>query len=171
MGIEPNIKEVSTFSDLINQQTESQTNSYLIICEDLLSQNKESEVHQILSRYLECRVMLISTALEDFNHPRLYKLNSASQKNVLELLEQFLFERDDENSSGDFILSEREIDVLKAVAQGYSNKEIADKLFISKNTVITHRKNITDKLDIKTIAGLTVYAILNKLIDPEEVRK
>jgi len=62
-------------------------------------------------------------------------------------------------------LSEREIDVLREVVQGLSNKEIADKLFISVHTVITHRKNITRKLNIHTTAGLTIYAIVNNIID------
>jgi DNA-binding CsgD family transcriptional regulator len=66
-------------------------------------------------------------------------------------------------------LSERELEVLKLVALGHQNKEIADKLFISIHTVISHRKNITDKLGIKSISGLTVYAILNKLIDTEHI--
>ncbi|NJK84685.1 MAG: helix-turn-helix transcriptional regulator [Bacteroidales bacterium] len=69
------------------------------------------------------------------------------------------------------ILSNREIDILKYVALGLTNKEIADKLFISAHTVITHRKNISAKLGIKTIAGFTVYALLNKIILPEEVRE
>ena len=62
-------------------------------------------------------------------------------------------------------LSEREKEILVSVAQGLINKEIADKHNISINTVITHRKNITRKTGIKTISGLTVYAILNNLID------
>lgn len=62
-------------------------------------------------------------------------------------------------------LSEREKEILVNVAQGLLNKEIADRLGISINTVITHRKNITRKTGIKTVAGLTVYAILNNLID------
>ena len=62
-------------------------------------------------------------------------------------------------------ISSREADILKNIALGFSNKEIADKLFISTHTVITHRKNITRKLGIKTVPGLTIYAILNKLID------
>ncbi len=66
-------------------------------------------------------------------------------------------------------LSEREKSILRFVALGYTNKEIAEKLFISMHTVITHRKNITRKLGIKTVSGLTVYAILNQLIDMNNV--
>ena len=62
-------------------------------------------------------------------------------------------------------LSDREKEVLVLVAKGLLNKEIADKLNISINTVITHRKNITRKTGIKTTPGLTVYAILNDLVD------
>lgn len=62
-------------------------------------------------------------------------------------------------------LSEREKDVLVEVVNGLSNKEIADKLFISIHTVITHRKNIARKLHIHSPAGLTIYAIANKLVD------
>ena len=62
-------------------------------------------------------------------------------------------------------LSEREKEILVCVAKGMLNKEIADECHISINTVITHRKNITRKTGIKTVAGLTVYALLNNLID------
>jgi DNA-binding CsgD family transcriptional regulator len=68
------------------------------------------------------------------------------------------------------IISTREIEILKYVALGYTNKEISDKLNLSVHTVITHRKNITFKLGIKTIAGLTVYAILQGIITAEEVQ-
>ena len=62
-------------------------------------------------------------------------------------------------------LSERELDVLVQIVKGLSNKEIADVLCISTHTVITHRKNITRKLNIHSTAGLTIYAIVNKLIN------
>jgi len=62
-------------------------------------------------------------------------------------------------------LSVREKTILHQVAKGYTNKEIAGNLFLSSHTVITHRKNITNKLGIKTISGLTVYAILNNIIN------
>jgi len=62
-------------------------------------------------------------------------------------------------------LTPKELLIVRDVSLGLSNKEIADKNFISPHTVITHRKNITRKLGIKSTSGLTVYAILNKLID------
>lgn len=62
-------------------------------------------------------------------------------------------------------LSNREKEILAAVAHGKTNKEIADELFISINTVVTHRKNIARKTGINSIAGLTVYAILNHIVE------
>ena len=62
-------------------------------------------------------------------------------------------------------LSDREKDVLIQVVRGLSNKEIADVLYISTHTVISHRKNIARKLNIHSTAGLTIYAIVNKLVD------
>ena len=61
-------------------------------------------------------------------------------------------------------LSNREKEVLRLIVSGYTNKEIAARLFVSLNTILTHRKNITAKLGIKTIPGLTFYAITHKII-------
>ena len=69
----------------------------------------------------------------------------------------------------DVELSKRETDVLVAVAKGMMNKEIADQMNISIHTVISHRKNITRKTGIKSVSGLTVYALLNNLIDENEL--
>ena len=66
-------------------------------------------------------------------------------------------------------LSAREKEILVCVARGLLNKEIADCCHISINTVISHRKNITRKTGIKTVAGLTVYALLNNLIDSNSI--
>lgn len=66
-------------------------------------------------------------------------------------------------------LSDREKDVIVALVQGMSNKEIADHLCISINTVITHRRNIARKLQIHSPAGLTIYAIVNGLVDISSV--
>ncbi|MBR1804062.1 MAG: response regulator transcription factor [Muribaculaceae bacterium] len=71
----------------------------------------------------------------------------------------------DTRSTGNYELSKREIAVLVLVAKGMTNKEIADQLNVSPHTVISHRKNIVHKTGIKSVAGLTVYAMLNNLID------
>lgn len=75
-----------------------------------------------------------------------------------------------ESGSDNCELSTREKDVLVLVAKGLTNKEIADQLNISIHTVIAHRKNITSKTNIKSISGLTIYALLNNLISENEIR-
>ena len=86
------------------------------------------------------------------------------------LLEETALEgRTPEEPEGDDTLSPREKEILVCVAKGMLNKEIADANNISIHTVITHRKNITRKTGIKTVAGLTVYALLNNLIDINSV--
>ena len=69
------------------------------------------------------------------------------------------------------ILSDRETDVLKLLVEGNSNKEIADKLNISIHTVISHRKNISQKTGIKSVSGLTIYAVVNNIISIEGYRE
>ena len=73
--------------------------------------------------------------------------------------------RPEQSGATSYELSRRETDVLVQVARGRTNKEIADALNLSVHTVISHRKNIMHKTGIKSVAGLTVYAILNNLID------
>ena len=69
------------------------------------------------------------------------------------------------NADSQEAISEREKEIIMCLVQGMSNKEIANQLFISVNTVITHRRNIVRKLQIHSLAGLTIYAIANNLID------
>jgi DNA-binding NarL/FixJ family response regulator len=63
------------------------------------------------------------------------------------------------------ILSDREIEVMSLIVQGFINKEIADKLNIGLSTVITHRKNIMDKLGLKSVSALTIYAVTHGYVD------
>ena len=67
-------------------------------------------------------------------------------------------------------LSQREKDLVICVVTGRTNKEIAEKLFLSIHTVITHRRNISKKLQIHSAAGLTIYAIVNKLVTLNDVK-
>lgn len=72
-------------------------------------------------------------------------------------------------SDGGYELTDREREILISVARGRTNKEIADEHNISIHTVISHRKNITRKTGIKSVAGLTVYALLNNMIDRNDM--
>lgn len=71
----------------------------------------------------------------------------------------------------DNVLSNREIDVLKLLVRGYANKEIAEELFISAHTVVSHRKNISKKIGMKSSAAMAIYAAANNIIDINTVLK
>lgn len=91
------------------------------------------------------------------------------QKNTQQIETEYKTEKEEKN----FLingLSQREKEIITCVVKGMSNKEIADHLFISIHTVITHRKNIARKLEIHSPTLLTVYAIVNKLVDISEVK-
>lgn len=78
---------------------------------------------------------------------------------------------DDSAVSGQEVLSGREKEIVTCVVKGMTNKEIADTLFLSTHTVITHRRNIARKLQIHSPAGLTIYAIVNKLVELQDIKK
>ena len=80
-------------------------------------------------------------------------------------------ENDYENENNQLsMLSEREKEIIRGVAYGKVNKEIADELCISVHTVVTHRRNICTKLGIHSSAGLTIFAIINHLVDLNDVK-
>ena len=67
------------------------------------------------------------------------------------------------------LLTDREIEVMSLIAQGLINKEIADRLNIGLSTVITHRKNIMDKLGMKSVSALTIYAVMHGYVDINKI--
>jgi DNA-binding NarL/FixJ family response regulator len=71
--------------------------------------------------------------------------------------------------AGEPELSQRERTIVRLASMGYTNREIAEKLFLSSHTVTTHRRNISSKLGIKSLSALTVYAIVNNIISIEEL--
>ena len=121
---------------------------------------KSAGMVQFMTLYFDNSTILPQPSLSLFDSPSLicYKVN--------EILNSF-----DTASSKDLDteLTKREFDVLRLVTKGYSNKEIADQLFVSIHTVISHRKNISEKTGIKSASGLTMYAILKKIIDMNEI--
>lgn len=147
--------------------------SYLIIESDLLPKPANYSLERLKLKNHHGQILLIETsALSDSMYTyadQIIKITD-TEDTVLKKLKLFFdsIENIDKSDSSD-TLSEREKEIVQLVALGKTNKEISEKLFISPHTVITHRKNITSKLGIKTIAGLTVYAVLNGIIDTDEL--
>jgi len=101
-----------------------------------------------------------------------YTLNIQESKyELIEVLKKIIGKEDKEIEQNEQLLSKRETEILSNLALGLTNQEIANKLFLSIHTVMTHRKKITGKLGIKTVSGLTVYALINKLIDIREIER
>jgi len=99
------------------------------------------------------------------------EINDSKQKVVTKIFNLLSNNKLTQEKPESIELSNRETDVLVALVKGMTNKEISDKLFISIHTVITHRKNIIRKTGIKSVSGLTVYALLNNLVDETEIYK
>ena len=99
--------------------------------------------------------------------PAIRRLEAKSKQNDVSVKISNMISQNPENNEA---LSEREKDVIVSLVQGMTNKEIADHLCISINTVITHRRNIARKLQIHSPAGLTIYAIVNNLVDISSVK-
>lgn len=143
---------------------------FLIIHSKLIKNPKAKHLLEILHFFKGQAMVMEGDQLIEKLHRNTLLLTGSKQQ-ITEQLQTFLAQAKIDKKPENDVLSTREIEILKEVALGYSNKEIADRLFISINTVITHRKNLTDKLGIKTISGLTVYALMNQLIDPADVSK
>jgi len=145
----------------------------LILNPDLFESNIES-LKEESAKLGTCKLVLISNDNEietkySADAYLNYKDGQAKILSCLEVLKDELIKSNDSEKS-DGPISAREKNILKHIALGLTNKEIADTLFISIHTVVTHRKNITQKLGIKSVSGLTVYAILNNLIAMDEVK-
>ena len=118
-------------------------------------------------------VVIIALVSSCLDHAMLTPYNGIIEINdtrskIISKMNEFVQSEATKNTD-DVELSKRETDVLVAVAKGMMNKEIADQMNISIHTVISHRKNITRKTGIKSVSGLTVYALLNNLIDEKDL--
>jgi len=145
----------------------------LVIINPILVQNNLKPFHIIKSQFEKIKWVAHVYA---YYEPQIMHLFDAtltisdSPDSIISTIKKLL-DSDNQKETGQLqdILSDREIDVLKLLATGMANKEIADKLNISINTVITHRKNISQKTGIKTVSGLTIYAVVQKLISLENL--
>lgn len=143
-------------SVLIISTSEEQEKSSSLMRQILVS---AQQIH-FMTLHLDADSVYSNQTINLFDAPTLicYKVN--------EILNSFL---SDQNKDTDSELTKREIEVLQMVTKGHSNKEIADLLFVSIHTVISHRKNISEKTGIKSASGLTMYAILKKIIDMNDI--
>ena len=167
------LDEFRSVSDFLNNYTSNQF--AVIFLENELFKEISSD-EQILKQLSDLILIGIMPLTANEPIPSYFqdsiKCSISDEDMVLKLdqwKEDWLDDRFLENNDRE--LSRREVNVLKQVAMGKTNKEIADELFLSPHTVITHRKNITRKLGIYTVSGLTVYALINNLINPSEVNK
>lgn len=121
----------------------------------------------------DTRFIALSTAMLDQNVLSGYDEHFLLYDNPDEIFEKIkkvlMSEKQDEPNTTES-LSNREREIIVCVVKGMTNKEIADQLCLSIHTVITHRRNISNKLQIRSAAGLTIYAIVNKLVDIKDVK-
>ena len=150
-----------------------QNSRLIILADSRLDQAKTEKVIGTFDSTNNTKIVLVRDNADQSSCPEdcdcCFSLND-SKSRIEQLLNPYVnpstLNTDEKNS---VLLTEREIDVVKLVAFGKTNKEIANELYISIHTVISHRKNITEKLGIKSISGLTVYAMLNNLIDTSNI--
>lgn len=145
----------------------------ILIINPLVLGYNSNYIKQISQSYPNIIFIALVTSYIDRSILRQYKevieLSDNKQKVVNKVI-GLLSNRDETNNQGESIeLSNRERDILIHVAKGMTNKDISEILNISVHTVITHRKNIIRKTGIKSVSGLTVYALLNNLIEESEI--
>jgi len=161
--------ELKEYEDIIHQISAARPDA-IIINPMLLGHGLKQDIKQQLRVEKNIPVIALVYNMIDEQFYRSYdgilRINDSENK-----LEESLVKVLNENqlSADQGELSEREKDILFGVVKGMSNKEIADYHNISVHTVVTHRRNIGRKLGIHSAAGLTVYAIINKLIDIKDI--
>lgn len=132
-----------------------------------------NQIKQYTSNYPNTIFVALVTTFVDKNMLRYFKESidlSDNKQKVFNKIIALINKNDEASSQNESIeLSNREIDVLVCIAKGMTNKDISDMLNISVHTVITHRKNIVKKTGIKSVSGLTVYALINNLVEESEI--
>ena len=145
----------------------------LIINPSMIDYSKRRMVRSLFEDLPDLRVVALVSSFFDNQMLRQFQgvveITDDLQR-IKSTLTQVVAQLNAEDSDMDSsVLSDREKDVLICLAKGMKNNEIADSLNISTYTVITHRKNIVRKTGIKSVSALTVYAILNNLLEQKDI--
>jgi DNA-binding NarL/FixJ family response regulator len=183
------LSEALSSSDLVNQAKFYQPDLIII---DYTSANYTLEsLSQIVKKFPEARLLAITDVQSNFSIAKAlnsgvtsHLLKDCDQDEIVEAIyktakgEKFMCGKiasavmEEKNvpaaeySCEGLNISDREMEIIKLIAEGYSNKEVADKLFLSTHTVTTHRKNIMNKLGVNNTAGLVLFAVRENLISP-----
>lgn len=157
------IEDFDFLSTLLQKES-----SGIIIVDKNFIKKYERYIHKIPKNF---RIILIKDEIirDDFNLYEYFTIYD-DRKHIIETIQREInkipqLSNEKKRLKG---LSDREKIILQLIAKGCSSKTIAENLNISIQTVATHRKNISNKLEIKTVSGLTLYAIVNNLIKPED---
>ncbi|MDU1891839.1 MAG: LuxR C-terminal-related transcriptional regulator [Dysgonomonas sp.] len=156
----------------INYQLDILQPDAILINPMLLGHTSRQDIRQQLNLNKHIAIIALVYNLIDEQFYRSYdaviRINDSESKIEETLLNAL--NKDQNNQTDQEELSDREKEILISVVKGMSNKEIADYHNISIHTAITHRRNITRKLKVHSISGLTIYAIINKLVDISEIK-
>ena len=140
----------------------------IVIVNPVTLNNSKKNLNNLLSLYNKTNVIGLNSNHYDRNLSDNFADNifvTDRHETITQIISKHFNTTPATTNDVDNTLSEREIDVLKLLATGKSNKEIAEQLFISIHTVISHRKNISNKIGVKSTAALVIYAVANGLID------
>ena len=170
-GIKDKHYSIRVFAEKHNHIDEKLSELKSLIIRYYPDKSNNDLLYSVLFDIINCEHDLISHCqVEDqLLLPCVLKLEKAVSEAKGNLPSHTAAEQDDVVEEHAIQLSQREKDILVCVAKGMTNKEIADSLFISVNTVTKHRYNITSKLQIHTPAGLTIYALVNNLVRLDEI--
>ena len=169
-----NILQSENLNEL--QQLNLKTKTDLVIINPVLIQNIIKDFQLIKKDFNNTNWIALAYTIAEPNIISLFDsiiyINDTPNK-IISTIQKLLLpqQHQDNQIQKQETLSERETDVLKLLVDGNANKEIADKLNISTNTVISHRKNISQKTGIKSVSGLTIYAVVNNIITIDNYRE
>ena len=159
--------------DDLNDKMIIYTPDILIVNPLIMGYTNNNIIRQINQNYPDTICIALVTTFIDKNLLKYFKETielSDNKQKVTNKIFALLNNNDESSSQNESVdLSNRETDVLICVAKGMTNKDISDMLNISVHTVVTHRKNIVKKTGIKSVSGLTVYALLNNLVEESEI--
>jgi DNA-binding NarL/FixJ family response regulator len=155
----------------LKKKIEKHKPDILIINSNLLTKNQEI-LTENQTKNKRIKIIVLKSGSENNNFFRFCDkiIDIVDDKSTIsKAISELIRNLKPQNTNSNDDISEREKEIVTGVALGKTNKQIADELFISTHNVVSHRKNIVRKLGIKTVSGLTVYAILNKIISINDV--